>query len=212
VRTGVLTSTSVLSNTTAPCCASTCQAPTDVTAATVTDSTVMASAVMTSTSVWTGRTGVSRIASTTTAASCASVALVTHCPLKVRCNWFHRPLLQTCRFACVFRDFFSSAKSTQAKQTTILLPKASSKVQKYAKDNTFAKPVQCMLSRRHLCSNLFPLLIVPCSRFYSFMAICHCFIGVSLLYLLTSSAVQKQTFFIARYRRYQPPPCIVRYL
>ena len=110
MRTGVLTSTSVLSNTTAPCCASTCQAPTDVTAATVTDSTVMASAVMTSTSVWTGRTGVSRIASTTTAASSAGVALVTHCPLKVRPNWFHRPLLQICRFACVFRDFCSSAK------------------------------------------------------------------------------------------------------
>ena len=112
MRTGVLTSTSVLSNTTAPCCASTCQAPTDVTAATVTDSTVMASAVMTSTSVWTGRTGVSRIASTTTAASCASVVLVTHCPLKVRCNWFHRPLLQTCRFACVFRDFLAAQKYT----------------------------------------------------------------------------------------------------
>ena len=130
MRTGVLTSTSVLSNTTAPCCASTCQAPTDVTAATVTDSTVMASAVMTSTSVWTGRTGVSRIASTTTAASCASVALVTHCPLKVRCNWFHLPLLQTCRFACVFRDFFSGAKSTQATQTTTLFAEGFFKSEK----------------------------------------------------------------------------------
>ena len=206
MRTGVLTSTSVLSNTTAPCCASTCQAPTDVTAATVTDSTVMASAVMTSTSVWTGRTGVSRIASTTTAASCASVALVTHCPLKVRCNWFHRPLLQTCRFACVFRDFFSGAKSTQATQTTTLFAEGFFKSEKKIhKGHHFCQICSVQALWETFMWYLFLLLIVPCSRFYSLMAICHCFIGVSLLYLLTSSAVQKQTFFIARYQRYHPP-------
>ena len=82
----VWTSTSVLSNTTAPSCASTCQAPTGVTVVTVTASIVTASGVTTLTSVWTGRTGASNSVSTLKAASGAGVGLATHCQIKVGCH------------------------------------------------------------------------------------------------------------------------------